>query len=84
MRRTALDAKHHRSVAHTCHPDDLCRQQRLRELREASTRPVTATLELIRSSEFKEKVTNASQKCWVVVLLFKPEYAPDLFNCCCG
>jgi len=53
-----------------------CRQQRLRELREASTRPTTGTLELIRSSEFREKVTNASKDCWVVVLLFKSECAP--------
>jgi hypothetical protein len=51
----------------------LCRQKRLLEMQEASTKPTSGSLEFIRSSEFKEKVTEQSSKCWVVVLLFKEE-----------
>jgi hypothetical protein len=48
-----------------------CRQRRLAELKEASTRPVYTSLELIRASDFKSKVTDASMTAWVVILLFQ-------------
>lgn len=47
------------------------RQKRIRELQEAAARPRFGTVELIRGSEFVEKVTNAGPDVWVVLHLFK-------------
>ena len=62
----------------------VCRQQRLDEMKEASARPHFTSMTMIRASDFKHHVTDASLSAWVVVLLFKDECAialAPLQNC---
>ncbi|KXZ49440.1 hypothetical protein GPECTOR_21g666 [Gonium pectorale] len=51
------------------------RQRRIQELQAAAARPRFGTVELIRGSEFVQKVTNAGPDVWVVVHLFKDGHA---------
>lgn len=53
----------------------MCRQKRLQELRAAAAKPRFGTVEEISSSEFVQKVTNASEQYWVVCFLYKSSHA---------
>lgn len=52
-----------------------CRQTRIQELRAAAAKPRFGTVEEITSSEFVQKVTNASENLWVVCFLYKSSHA---------
>lgn len=52
----------------------ICRQKRLQELRAAASKPRFGTVDEISSSEFVQKVTNASEQYWVVCFLYKSSH----------
>lgn len=71
----AAETKHtHHQRCYVC-CCDACRQKRLQELRAAAAKPRFGTLEEISSSEFVQKVTNASENYWVVCFLYKASHA---------
>ena len=51
----------------------------MQELKAATQKPRFGTMELIRRSEYTQKVTNAGEEVWVVLLLFKDGY--ESFSC---
>eukprot|EP00892_Ulva_mutabilis_P001762 jgi/Ulvmu1/11587/UM079_0031.1 len=50
------------------------RRQRLKELQDAANRPMHGRLESIRSSDFRQAVTDASESAWVVATLYKDNH----------
>lgn len=56
----------------------LFRQQRLKELKHAANTPLQGRLEFIRSTDFRQAVTQASESKWVVVTLYKDKCVPLL------
>lgn len=52
-----------------------CRRKRIQELQAAAAKPRFGTVEEISSNEFIEKVTNTSEKAWVVCFLYKASHA---------
>eukprot|EP00882_Tetradesmus_deserticola_P019461 GHRQ01020948.1.p1 GENE.GHRQ01020948.1~~GHRQ01020948.1.p1 ORF type:complete len:180 (+),score=72.77 GHRQ01020948.1:712-1251(+) len=51
------------------------RRKRIQELHAAAAKPRFGSVEDISSNEFIEKVTNSSEKAWVVCLLYKSSHA---------
>ncbi|WIA15119.1 hypothetical protein OEZ85_001809 [Tetradesmus obliquus] len=51
------------------------RRRRIQELQAAAAKPRFGTVEEISSNEFIEKVTNTSEKAWVVCFLYKASHA---------
>ncbi len=54
-----------------------CRQERLRQLKEAAQRPKFGSMGSIARDEFVSQVTEGSRDNWVVVLLYQERYAAD-------
>jgi hypothetical protein len=52
-----------------------CRRKRIQELQAAAAKPRFGSVEEISSNEFIEKVTNTSEKAWVVCFLYKSSHA---------
>lgn len=47
------------------------REQRIKQLQEAKQQPLFGTMDFIRATDFRQRVTEASAKQWVVVTLYK-------------